>query len=327
VDAVYARCAPPGARRLALREFLGALAALADEAGSDFADVRDAVCAAATAAQPAAGARAEPPPPAGELSGPAGVAAYPEGAPTLASAARARGDVQVSNPLFEATGPQQHPQACGSGRGSHEAAPGPPAGGGAIGALLARLEALEADAARRQQQLDAVVRQQAQLAAEVRRLAGGGGSDDGSASPPKAAARQLAGQVAALERAVEELRQERGGEAAAARVERKAMVRQARIETALMQVRGRAWLVCRPRLLGVTAQLQGLCACARRVVSQCPLLPQPTLHPHTPPSTPAHRSRARSTCSTRACARSRRPHSRPWRPSSRARRPLGRTLE
>jgi hypothetical protein len=262
VDIVFARCAP-GRKRLALREFVSALAALSDQAGRGLAVVAGAVgLVEREGGSPSAqrpGSRTGAAPDAadgaslGGLSTPGGGAG---GAAVYGASGAGRSVVQ-SNPLYESAGLQHQPT--------------PPArvdAGGALGALLARVEALEAAGARRQRQLLDIEAKQSRLAAEVQRLAAATGSE--CRSPEGPAARQLMGQVAELERAVEELKAAGGGgEAAAeaaARVERKVTERQARVESALMQVRvagrWRAARRCGGRERPLSGQLCGLAPAA-----------------------------------------------------------------
>lgn len=300
VDIVFARCRGAGSKRLALRNFLEALAQLADEAGRAFADVCDALSstgggAAAPQGAPApsrggAAAPGDRPSTMSSLGGTSGGGAAgscipsPGGrwGPTVPSAtglaaqaaangaSSSGGSGLTANPLFEGDHSSSRvrrldeclaacaPSPLRSGTGTAQQGASPPAaaptgGGPVLDALLARLTALEAAEESRQQQLAALAAQQARLGSQLGRLArlvhdaaGVTPEREGSSGLAPALA-QLGGQVAALERKVAGMRAEGGpaGAAAAAAaakaeaglVETRLVERQARAESALMQVR------------------------------------------------------------------------------------------
>ncbi|GBF88565.1 hypothetical protein Rsub_01280 [Raphidocelis subcapitata] len=275
VDIVFTRCQAPGHRRLAYREFLSALAGLAEEGGRRFADVRDAIAAAESgvAAEAAAAAAAAAGAEAAAAAGGADALAQSLGLSSPRSCGDGSGGGGGGDGALEALyrsvmaggGGQQPARLGGAAAGSPPGladmnnplyAPRPPgaaaaagspqvsprlagAGASAFAALAARVEALEAAGARRQKQVDAVIAAQVQLAAEMQRLAGSRG---GAASPRGPQLQRLASQLAAIEAAVGELQDAapaaaaEAAEAAAGDVERRLADRQARVESALMQV-------------------------------------------------------------------------------------------
>ncbi len=285
VDIIFTRCRDAGHKRLALKEFFQAVAEMAEEAGCEFAEVRDALSATAgdggcilrdsaggvivrditsslgggSLGSPTCGSLARPGRGGGLRSGLGASAGgwsscTVSGAGADGAAGGALGALYKKVAAAEAEEAEQQEQGligtavAGSPPNSSVkinplyAAAGRPGGAptpAALADVLARLDAIEADAAQRRRQIDGVCAQQAQLAAEVARVAARA-DRDGS---PSAAARKLTGQLAALERAVEEIRAGKGGDdvaaagaAAAAKIERKLTERQGRVESALMQV-------------------------------------------------------------------------------------------
>jgi len=291
VDIVFTRCKAPGHKRLALKEFLNALAALADEAGKEFGEVRDALLSSLSdegAGQESAGVAVRDitsslgggsiGSPTGSLTrakgpqrGGSGSGAGRDGLPQpihdalstggamgslyrglIASGAKQaaviageeeQGDGEKIGTAMD-TGEGSPPSGAlktnplfdGRAAATARAASPPRDASGALAAVLARLDTLEAAGARRQRQLDGVSVQQAQLAAELQRVASR--AEGGS---PNATLRKLAAQLASLDKAVEELKGggSKGGagdDAAIGRIERKMAERQSRVESALMQV-------------------------------------------------------------------------------------------